>query len=374
MNFLDQVFFENTVRQYLIVVAVILFVVLFKRYLSRYLAALIYELVRRNWPVINKQQFLELIVKPLSYFLLIVISVMVIDILHFPSLFDIKIYHTTLGVIVEKIGVGLIVMAIVNLLVSTTNFIALLIKDETVSKDERAQHQLIFFFKDFIKAIFYIVGLILILKFVFAVNIGTLLGGIGIAGAALALAARESIENIIASFIIFLDKPFFTGDQVKVNAYSGRVERIGLRSTRIRTQDKTLITVPNKQMVDSIVDNLSFRNFRRGEIKLELPSNYNSDRVREFVKAANELLNKKKADFTSCTADVTEYSKSGITVLVEFFTIPIPAHNFVKLKQEIMLSLMELMEDQQAEFSQTPPEPTVVQPNAGVPPQNNRII
>ena len=374
MDFLQQVYFENTVQQYLVVAGVILFVFLFKRFLSRYLAALIYEIIRKQAPVIKKTQFIELIIRPLSLFMLITISVMVINSLHFPSLFDIKIYHTTLGVIVDKLGVGLIIIAIVNFLVSIINFIALLIRDETVAKDERAQHQLIFFFKDFIKAVFYIVGLVLILKFVFAVNIGTLLGGLGIAGAALALAARESIENIIASFIIFLDKPFFTGDQVKVNAYSGRVERIGLRSTRIRTQDKTLITVPNKQMVDSIVDNLSFRNFRRGEIKLELPANYTSARVRDFSKAANEMLAKSQEKLTSYTADVTDYSKSGITVSVEFFTIPIPAHDFVLLKQEIMLCLMQLMEDQQAEFSTSPPEATVVQPNAGVPPKNNSVI
>ena len=54
-------------------------------------------------------------------------------------------------------------------------------------------------------------------------------------GAALALAAKESIENLIASFIIFFDKPFFTGDTLKVNNVSGTVEKIGLRSTRIRT-------------------------------------------------------------------------------------------------------------------------------------------
>jgi MscS family membrane protein len=78
-------------------------------------------------------------------------------------------------------------------------------------------------------------------------------------GAALALAARESLENIIASFIIFFDKPFVTGDNLKIQQVTGTVERIGLRSTRIRTADKTLVSVPNKQMVDSIVDNLSMR-------------------------------------------------------------------------------------------------------------------
>ena len=97
-----------------------------------------------------------------------------------------------------------------------------------------------------------------------------ILASLGLAGAAFALAAKESIENLIASFVIFFDKPFTAGDVLKVNNISGTVEKIGLRSTRIRTDQKTYVTVPNKQMVDSIVDNLSLRTQRKGELRLEL--------------------------------------------------------------------------------------------------------
>ena len=374
MDFLNHIFLENTIKSYLIVIGIILFVLLFKRFLSRYLAALIYEIIKRHWSFIKKQEFVELVIKPLSWFILVIVSVFLINSLRYPQILNFKIYHTTSETIIDKLGAAFIILAIINFMISVINFLALLIKNNNVSKNDRGHHQLLLFFKDFIKAILYILGLVLLIKFVFNVNVGTLIGGLGIAGAALALAARESIENIIASFVIFLDKPFFTGDNVKVNAYSGRVERIGLRSTRIRTLDKTLITVPNKQMVDSVVDNLSFRSFRRGEIKMELPSDYTSEKIKAFTQAANELLKNKEIHLSSYTAMVTDYSKSGITVTIEFFTIPIPAEDFTLLKQEIMLSLMEVMQKQEAQFSKTPPEQTVIQPNAGVPPKNNNII
>jgi MscS family membrane protein len=121
-----------------------------------------------------------------------------------------------------------------------------------------------------LKVIISIIGVLFILKAAFNQNIGSLLTGLSIVGAAMALAAKESLENLIASFIIFFDKPFFTGDTLKVNNVSGTVEKIGLRSTRIRTTEKTLVTVPNKQMVDSVVDNMSMRTQRRAEIKLVL--------------------------------------------------------------------------------------------------------
>ena len=97
-----------------------------------------------------------------------------------------------------------------------------------------------------------------------------MLTGLSIVGAAVALALRESLENLIASFIIFFDKPFTLGDLVKVQNITGNVEKIGLRSTRIRTDQKTYITVPNKQMVDSILDNLSLRTQLKGELRLQV--------------------------------------------------------------------------------------------------------
>ncbi len=113
-------------------------------------------------------------------------------------------------------------------------------------------------------------GLLLILRFAFNYNITTVLTGLSIVGAAIALSLRESLENLIASFVIFFDKPFTTGDLVKVQNITGNVERIGLRSTRIRTEQKSYVTVPNKQMVDSILDNLSLRSQRKNDLWLHL--------------------------------------------------------------------------------------------------------
>ncbi|MFX4531874.1 mechanosensitive ion channel domain-containing protein, partial [Acinetobacter baumannii] len=90
------------------------------------------------------------------------------------------------------------------------------------------------FFKDFFKVLIVINGILMIIHFSLHKNIGNLLTGLSIVGAALALATRESLENLIASFIIFFDKPFSAGDLVKVHAFTGVVEKIGLRSTRIR--------------------------------------------------------------------------------------------------------------------------------------------
>lgn len=364
MDFLNNLYFDNTVRSYLLVLATILFVLIFKRILSRYIASLIYHLIRRQWKQVERKQFVDLIVNPLSTFIVITVSLIAIDKLNFPAAWNIKVYHRPLGILINKLGYIIIIVAFVKLVISIIHFISLILQQSsTVDKEH---NQLIIFFRDFFKVIIYIAGVLLFLKLVMNINIGAFVAGLGIAGAALALAAKESIENIIASFIIFLDKPFFTGDTVKVNAFSGKVERIGLRSTRIRTNEKTLITVPNKQMVDSVVDNLSFRSFRRAEVKLELSLQTTGEKLSKFTKDATSILKDRDQQLSSFSVLITDYTKSGVTVTTEFFTAPIPLDDFNKIKQGILIELMNIVQQSDIQLATSQSNITIVHsPDAG---------
>ena len=142
------------------------------------------------------------------------------------------------------------------------------------------------------------------------------------AGAALALSSKESIENLIGSFIIFFDKPFTVGDTVKVNNISGAVEKIGLRSTRIRTDLKTYVTVPNKQMVDSIVDNQTLRTYRKAEIRLQFESSTAPTRS-AFFRDCRKIL-QEKASISDPTVFPHGYFRNFFLVNVDFFTAPVP--------------------------------------------------
>lgn len=374
-EFLEKVYFENTVESYLMVLAAILFVIIFKKILSRYIASLLYHLIKRTWKTLEQKQFVELIVNPLSSFIIITVSIIAIDKLNFPAAWNINIYHRPVENLLNKLGYIIIIVAFIRFVVSLVHFISLLLQQASDATD-KAHNQLIIFFRDFFKAIAYITGVLLLLKIVLNVNIGAFVAGLGIAGAALALAAKESIENIIASFIIFLDKPFFTGDTVKVNSFSGKVERIGLRSTRIRTNEKTLITVPNKQMVDSVVDNLSFRSFRRAEIKLEFTQKTSADILQKFMSHAKEILANKKELLSSYSVLATDLAKSGITVTTEFFATPIPLDDFNKIKEGIMIEMMSLVQNSNIELATAQSNITIVNPDPGedTPSKSSSII
>ncbi len=252
MDFLDNIYFDNPLKNYLLVGGLILVMLIFKRFLSRYIASIVFRVVKRIWKNLEKKPFVDLVVEPLEWLLLILITVFSIDKLNFPVKWHYTIYGHSTEQIVDRFGMGIIIIAFTWFFLRIIDFIAGVLERKAAVTEDKNDDQLIVFFRDFLKVIIAILGLLLLIKACFNQPIGNLLTSLSIVGAVLALAARESLENLIASFIIFFDKPFATGDLVQVNKVLGTVERIGLRSTRIRTADKTLVTVPNKQMVDSI--------------------------------------------------------------------------------------------------------------------------
>ena len=350
MNFLDQIYFNNSIKSYCIVSGTILLVLFLKRYLSRYLVSLFFLLIKRIWKGISKESFIDLVAGPFELFLLLFIAVFAIDKLNYPKLFLFTIYGHTTADILNRAGTGIIICAFIWLVLRLMDFIALVLGENTTTTDDPRDNQLIVFLRDFLKVIVGIIGVLLIVKACFNQPLGNLLTGLSLVGAALALGAKESLENLIASFIIFFDKPFFAGDIVKVNNITGKVIRIGLRSTRIQTGDKTLVTMPNKQMVDSIVDNWSMRTQRRAEITLELSVKTPLVKIENLITAIKLILNDKEEIVPPSSVVLKDISKNGITIFTEYFTPAIAIADFDALKQNINFDIKKLLEEAKVEF------------------------
>ncbi|TAL50195.1 MAG: mechanosensitive ion channel, partial [Chitinophagaceae bacterium] len=268
-DFLDTIFLDNTVRSYVIVGLVILIVLLLRRIISKYLAGLIFKIVQKIWTDVDRKSFSDMVAQPLGFFLLVLVTIISLHKLTFPDILDVEVYKYTTKEIIHTAGTIVLIISFIWLLLRTIDFIALLLERKADLTPDQSDNQLVVFFKDFFKAGIAIIGILMVLRIGFNFSIGNLVTGLSIVTAAIALATRESLENLIASFIILFDKPFTLGDLVKVQHVTGTVEKIGLRSTRIRTDQKTFVTVPNKQMVDSILDNLTLRTQRKAEIRLE---------------------------------------------------------------------------------------------------------
>jgi MscS family membrane protein len=347
---LNQIFWDNSLLSYLEAFGFILVIWAFKKVLSRFLARLLYSFFKKTWKGVERAQFTVLIAKPLGFFILMLVTVVSLYKLRFPSVLEIEIYKYTTKQIVHSLGTFLFILSFTKLLLRGIDFLALLLEKKAQLTPDLSDDQLIVFFKDFFKVIIVIFSILLVVRFSFNINVGGVLTGLSIVGAAIALALRESLENLIASFIIFFDKPFITGDLVKVNAITGTVEKIGLRSTRIRTEQKTFVTVPNKQMVDNILDNLSLRTQRRVDLKIELSSKTATDKLALFLEGVKKILQRKEIEnFQAVLSDLTAAS---FVVSIDYYTATIPAESHNLIKQEINMQVIKLMEELKIELPQ----------------------
>ncbi|HUC82321.1 MAG TPA: mechanosensitive ion channel domain-containing protein [Flavisolibacter sp.] len=324
---MDTVIWGNTVESYLWTFGVILFVLLVNRFISKHFARLIFKLFPKKLKTYDPNKFTNLIVYPLGTFLVISVSIVAFYRLNYPAPLQFTLYKYTLHDVLLTLAIAVQILAFTWLVLRIIDFIASILEQKANETPSPGDNQLIIFFRDFIKVIIGAIGLLLLLNQALGYNISSLLTGLSIVGAALALAFRESLENLIASFVIFFDRPFQAGDFVKVQNVSGTVERVGLRSTRVRTADKSYVTVPNKQMVDSILDNVSKRSQLRGAIDLNLHLHTPSAKISEFLTAIEAFLSS-IPEIQGKTVLFNDIRLQAYVIFVEFFTPPIDAGKF----------------------------------------------
>ena len=333
---------NNTVQLYIEVFGFILIALIIKRIISKYLAALLFRLFTKKEKQFRKKAFIELIVSPLDAFIITFIIVITLDRLAMPPILQFNIYKVTTKDLLDGIASIAMIVTFIRLCIRFVKYISLIFEEKANLTADQSDNQLVIFFRDFLKVLLYIIGIMLLLRFTFNYDISKLVTGLSIVGAAIALATKESLENLIASFIIFFDKPFTTGDLVKVQGFTGNVEKIGLRSTRIRTDHKTFITVPNKQMVDTILDNITLRTQRRVEVKLEVGLSATIDQLHKIIPAIKMLL--QKDDIENSTVFLSDTGKNAHIITIEFFTtMQQNVAEFNALREEINFAVIELL-------------------------------
>lgn len=366
-SILEYRIFDNTVKAYLYVAGAIVLALLFRRFISRYLAGLLYKLIVRAEKRVNKEAFYSLVVQPLEVFLLTLVVIISFDKLQYPGDWELSIYKLRLSNLIDGLGRSVIVVVFIWLCIRIIDFIATILAEKANLTRSQSDNQLIVFFKDFFKVLLVIVGLLMFIRFVFNRDIGDLLTGLSIVGAAIALATRESLENLIASFIIFFDKPFVTGDTVKVHNFTGTIEKIGLRSTRIRTVDKTYISVPNKQMVDSIVDNISLRTQRKAELRLELKLSVTTADMKMLIAEVRKVLQREGIQKSS--VHFTDTGRNANVVVIEYYTgMEMSDEDFSNLKEELNFSVISIIEQKGIDFAAVNIDPLLFNKPAAPPP------
>ncbi len=177
-------------------------------------------------------------------------------------------------------------------------------------------------------------------------SVSGLLAGLGIGGLALAMAAKDTLANLFGSVMILIDRPFHVGDWVTFSGGDGVVEEIGMRSTRVRTFAKTVVSVPNQVLANATVENHSLMPKRR--IKFTLGVTYQStvDQVRTLVERIEDYLkNNPDIDQEFMLVKFTEFNASSLDLFIYCFTSSTDWTKHLSVKQDVNLRIMEMVEE-----------------------------
>jgi len=120
-------------------------------------------------------------------------------------------------------------------------------------------------------------------------DVGALIAGLGIGGLALAMAAKDSVANIFGGIMIFTDKPFKVGDRIKINGFDGSISEIGIRTSRMRTLEGRLVTIPNSLFTGDMVENVSEEPNRKVVLNLGLTYSMKAVQIEKGIKILKEI-------------------------------------------------------------------------------------
>ena len=230
-----------------------------------------------------------------------------------------------LGIHVETIiSKSYKILTVINITWFAARLVNALIEEYWVPKADGGKSKildthLISILRRTILAVIWALGIVMALNNV-GVNVGALLGTLGIGGLAFALAAQDTIKNIFGGVTIFTDRPFRIGDRIKVDKYDGFIEDIGIRSTRLRTLEKRLVTIPNYKMVDAPIENITEEPMRRVLMKLGLTYQTTPEKMNEALAILKGIPTKiKNVDQKEIVAAFTDFTDFALVITFVYF-------------------------------------------------------
>jgi len=184
------------------------------------------------------------------------------------------------------------------------------------------------------------------------VNIASLIAGVGIGGLAIALAAQDTIKNLLGGLTVFTDKPFEVGDWVVIGDSEGTVEEVGFRSTKVRTFYNSRVTIPNMHMTDGVVDNMGARAWRRYKTTLGLAYHTPPEKVQAFVEGVRATIRANPSMRTDYyMVEFHGFGPSTLDVLLYCFIRAGDWNEELRVRHILNLDILRLAESLQVEFA-----------------------
>lgn len=342
---LQQTYLNNSLTDLIWFLGLFFFGLIFKKLISKYFSHIIYRFINRGNQV-SIEKFDELLVKPISFTILL--SFVYFATLHLQ--WPLEKFQIAQEFLLKAFQF-IFIVSCVQIFLKLVAFLGLIFKARAEKTRGKMDDQLVPFAIEIGKITIYIIGIFVILARVFEIDVTALAAGVGVGGIAIAMASKESLENLLGSFTIFFDKPFVVGDIVHVGTITGVVEKVGFRSTRIRTFDKSIVTVPNKNMVSAELDNLGARSVRRAKFNIGLTYDSTIDQIKAIVNDIQKLIDEHAFTNQDGIVRFQEFGSSSLDIMIIYYVNSPDWEKFIDTKQDINYKIMEIVQKHNCDFA-----------------------
>jgi len=308
-EFFEQEFYSNTVGNWAISLAIIIGVLVATKSLYWVLGSIVKRITRKTKTKID-DIIVDMIEEP------VVLGVTIIGVWF--SLSRLNFTDEVYGWI-DKFYWLMIALTITWLL---ARLIDAIIKEYIVPIAQKTEgdfdDQVIPIIRKALRATIWILGVIIALNNA-GYDVNALLAGLGIGGLALAMAAKDTVANIFGGITIFTDKPFKINDRVKINGFDGTITEIGVRSTRLKTLENRIVTIPNSKFTDGMVENVSSEPHRKVVLKLGLTYDTSAQKVQNGMKALQAIVNESDLVEENSVISFTEFGDFALGILFIYY-------------------------------------------------------
>jgi MscS family membrane protein len=225
------------------------------------------------------------------------------------------------------------------------------VRNQALSRGHGGTGSLMLLGERLIKAFIFVLALFLILG-VLGFNLTTALAGVGIGTLAVGFGAQQTIANLFGGVSVLGDEVIRVGDVCKFGDRTGTVEDIGLRSTRVRTEERTLLAIPNGTVATINVENLSRRDKILFKTALGFHLDTSSDHLREALSEIRRVLaSNSKVENSTVRVRLVELAPAAINVEVLCYVMTTEFDKFAEVREELLLQIMKFVEESPANLA-----------------------
>jgi small-conductance mechanosensitive channel len=334
---LNRVVFGNTVLSYILVAGGILLLWIVWRLTKKHFIVLLRAIAART-----KGSFDDLAVEASEKFVLpfiyLIANYNLLKQLNM-SIKMARVFEVAAMVVTTYFAVRLINFIIQHLVVT-----GMRTRNETDQRIKQVQGML-----GVLKAVIWCGGIVMLADNI-GYNVTTVIAGLGVGGIAIALAAQSILADLFSYIVIFFDRPFEIGDFIIANGYSGTVEKIGIKTSHVRSLDGQQLIMPNTEMVKSVIQNYKRLERRRVVFSIGIVYNTQPEKLRAIPSIIKGII-QKESNVTFDNCHFKSFAESSINYETVYFVDSADYGLYMDIHERICMNIFESFAEQKIDFA-----------------------